>query len=129
MVKLSDEQYQAVLDSEKRLAKIASDLRADLAAARAELNAVKAEVERLRGYNEGLVARIPKQKAIGAAEWLPVAGLVRDEREVVMAGCIEHGRIYTTIMRAREASMWPEYSHYAELPAELPAKGGADASE
>lgn len=66
--------------------------------------------------------------AIMAPQWLPVAGLVRDERGVLAGGWDDYGDEFETqFIEANDVCSYPELTHYAELPAALPPKGDDDA--
>jgi hypothetical protein len=69
--------------------------------------------------------------AIMAPQWMPVAGLVRDDRMVQIGywynDCEDGWAWIQRAMKASRVYSWIDYTHYAELPAALPEKGGDDA--
>ena len=66
--------------------------------------------------------------AIMQPKWLPVAGLVRDERLVLAGGWDDEGDEFETrFIEASDVCSDPDMTHYCELPAKLPSKGGEDA--
>jgi len=53
-------------------------------------------------------------------QWLPVADLVRDSRDVIACGWKSNPRYFkTAIVRADAVQCWPEFTHYCELPGTL----------
>jgi len=81
--------------------------------------------EMVHPFNFDDTAALNAIAAIMEPQWLPVAGLVRDGRNVVAAGWMDSGKYCkTAIVRAESVQCWTEYTHYAELPLTLPDKHG-----